>query len=167
MKMRPLGASPAPAWTPLDAPPRQPAPQPRPTTTAHAIVADRDADGLPSKLVLPGPPVADRIHMFVDVPGTPRAQWAAHVLRDGSVRLGNDVGEVLAAVRPGTPIIAACDSAGRILALTARVAPTGSTQERQRPATPSRGRTRPSDPYRHDPHEVLISGTVGRVLSVT
>jgi hypothetical protein len=142
-------------------PPERPTPVPQPppvdkgqATVGYAAVLERDPDGLPSRLHLPGPTAAPEIGLFVD------GKWAGGVDASGRVRLGNDVGDVLGAVVPGSKLIAALDSAGRILALSAVCKP------KRRSAVPGRLATRGTDPYRHDPNELLISAHVGRIVDV-
>jgi hypothetical protein len=156
MRMKPFGVSPPERPTPVPEPPPDTGP-----ATEYAVVAARDPDGLPSRLILPGPIAGQEVALYVDVPGSRRVQWAARVLADGTVGLGNDAGDALASVRPGTKIVAACDSAGRVLALTAVCKP------KRRSAATERVTTRAADDLEHRPHELLYSGAAGKVLKVS
>jgi hypothetical protein len=156
MRMKPFGIPterPAGMVRPsLDKPPAESGPP----TVGYAAVLERDPDGLPSRLHLPGPTAAPEVSLFVG------RTWAARVYADGRIGLGGDAGDVLGAVVPGSKIIAALDSAGRVLALNASCRP------KRRSATPGRMTTRAAaDPYRHDPNELLYSGLAGKVLRVT
>jgi hypothetical protein len=150
-------------------PPERPTPVPQPppvdkgqATVGYAAVLERDPDGLPSRLHLPGPTAAPEISLFVG------RTWAARVYADGRIGLGGDAGDALAAVGPGVRIVAATDAAGRVLALSAVAKPpTGrgraSTRARQASTAPP---GRPGGRYDPDPGELLYSGAHGRILSV-
>jgi hypothetical protein len=159
MKMKPLLGI-RPTW--LDSSPAEQARAPAAPPTLYAAVEARDASGAPSRLALPGPLAAGRCGLYVN--GT----WAGDVESDGAIKGDKDRADLLAAIVPGTNIVAATDRAGRVLALsTVGVRLPRPSMPRRRAAEPSPVHSRSRDPYGHDANEVLISGCVGRVLKVS
>ncbi len=121
MKLRPLGTGPAHPATAqqIPLPPAARAIDP----VGYARVAERDKDGVPTCLGLPGPLAARPAPLYVE---GPRGRfWAGAVIEDGRItfdfRNGADPEKRdLARIRPGTKIIAARDPHGRVISLTAR-----------------------------------------------
>jgi hypothetical protein len=122
MKMRPLG-TPARPVVLGDLPATAPAPAPAPVDpVGYAVVSERDKDGVPTRIGLPGPLAARQVPLFVH---GPRGRfWAGAVIDDGRITFDfkNGAGPEksdLARIRPGTRIIAATGPDGRVIALTA------------------------------------------------
>lgn len=156
MKMIALGVPARPA-TPV---PAEPAPRasaaPR---TWYARVVERDQNGIPRKLALPLELHAERVPLFIG------GDRACYVHSSGTIQRPFADDALLARLRPDVRIVA-CTTRNGIVALSASAASTPAPAAPQRRAA-APVRTRSSgDPYAHDPHELLYSGHVGRVLRV-
>jgi hypothetical protein len=81
-----------------------PAPRTRPETLA--AVTDRDADGLPTRIEIPGPLAGGKVGLWVD------RIWAADVLRDGTLVTDGTRGDLLAKLKPGVRLVASTTAAG-------------------------------------------------------
>jgi hypothetical protein len=141
MKMVALGA-------PAPRPYAPPEPEPRPAPASpilYAAVEARDAQGRPTRVSLPGPVAGGRCGLY-----GPGGRWAAHVHSDGTVRSDGTRDDILAAIRPGVRIVAACDPSGRILALGA-VARRHEPGKTKQSAAPSRTFTRFGGPVCSQP----------------
>jgi hypothetical protein len=115
VKLRALGtAPPHPAMAPRT-PPAAPA---RPETVAHAVVAGRDAKGLPTSIALPRPLAAGKVALFGFNSAGSRL-WAGDVSASGEIKSDGTRNDILRGIKPGTKIIASVGPDGRILALTA------------------------------------------------
>jgi hypothetical protein len=174
MKLRHLGAPLAVPAAPPPPPPPSAPPEASCGPVLYAGVMGRDASGAPSAIALPGLPASPRVPLYTQrADGSP--MWLGDVLPDGELRTDGLRARELAAIRPGVRIVAASDTSGRIIALSAAIqlpAP-GGAKRRAAPARPADHvppagpiNARSADPYAPDPSEVLIAGTGGGVLRV-
>lgn len=122
MKIRALGtATPQLANLASSPAPAERASAPVPARVCAAVI-ERDAQGVPTRLSLPGPLAERQVSLYVRGPNGPL--WAAAVIDDGRIchdfRSGSSPDKhELARIRPGTKIVASCDMAGRVIALGA------------------------------------------------
>lgn len=133
----------------------------------YAVVAVRDANGIPTDIALPGPLVGERVRLFV---GLDCAGW---VHSSGVVQSPERDEDLLGRIQPGTRIVAATDSAGRVLALSTVGARLPAASQK-RAAAPVR--TRAVDPMLPEywsrngastgKGELFFSGGNGRILDV-
>jgi hypothetical protein len=131
----------------------------------YAAVAERDPQGIPTRLALPGKLAGKQVGLYIGrdwVAGVGPGGHVTHDFRHGSSPRRDE----LAKLRPGTKIIAVTDRQGRVLALGAlpkSKGKVGAPPPKQRSATLARS----SDAHAHDPNELFYSGSLGRVVRVT
>jgi hypothetical protein len=141
--------------------------------TLYAAVSARNAAGLPSKIEVPGRLAGPTVPLFVGH-HSGGSLWAADIGEDGTVRSDGSRSDVLAVLRPGVKLVAA-EVDGRVVAVHAcartpapgRAKPARAAAEVTHRAGAATSRARSGDPYEHRPHELMYSGAVGKILSVS